>query len=220
MSNVALLAKRRRALRDRTVPVPVPALTLIAASIGAQAAPHGNNGDSRIAPGFVPGRRVRQRVGQSPGRCDPAAELREDHWRLRHGCRCAGRRHLSVRVEQRSLRRQLRHHVPHLPRPDHAGRRRRRHARSAEQPAERFRARPDGDELQLEVRTRVAPVSRRQLSDVHGLRRAGQRDRRVELERAARGRYDGPGRAELLSRDRARRLPRTLPLHRDECVQR
>ncbi|WP_244116211.1 hypothetical protein [Burkholderia cepacia] len=53
MSNVALLAKRRRALRDRTVPV--AALTLIAASIGAQAAPHGNNGDSRFAPGFVPG---------------------------------------------------------------------------------------------------------------------------------------------------------------------
>ncbi|WP_260435405.1 hypothetical protein [Burkholderia cepacia] len=59
MSNVALLAKRRRALRDRTVPVPVPvavaAPTLIAASIGAQAAPRDNNGDSRIAPGFVPG---------------------------------------------------------------------------------------------------------------------------------------------------------------------
>ncbi|MCA7890963.1 hypothetical protein [Burkholderia cepacia] len=53
MSNVALLAKRRRALRDRTVSV--PALTLIAASIGAQAAPRDNDGDSRFAPGFVPG---------------------------------------------------------------------------------------------------------------------------------------------------------------------
>ncbi len=53
LSNVALLAKRRRALRDRTVAV--PALTLIAASIGAQAAPRDNNGDSRFAPGFVPG---------------------------------------------------------------------------------------------------------------------------------------------------------------------
>ena len=55
MSNVALLAKRRRALRDRTVSVSVPALTLIAASIGAQAAPRDNDGDSRFAPGFVPG---------------------------------------------------------------------------------------------------------------------------------------------------------------------
>ncbi|OXJ10687.1 hypothetical protein [Burkholderia sp. HI2500] len=53
MPNLALSAKRRRALRDRAVPV--FALTLIAASIGAHAAPHDNDGDSRFAPGFVPG---------------------------------------------------------------------------------------------------------------------------------------------------------------------
>ena len=223
MPNLALSAKRRRALRDRAVPI--FALTLIAASIGAHAAPHDNDGDSRFAPGFVPGpgrqpQRVRQRVGQRPARRDPAAELREDHRWLRRGIRRAERRHLSDRVEQRPLRRQLRHHVAHLPRPDHAGRRCRQHARSAEQPAERLRARPAGDELQLEVGARPAPVARRPLSDVHGLRRAGQYGRRVELEHAARGRYDQPGWAELLSRDRARRSPRAFPLHRDERVQR
>lgn len=53
MSFGALSAKRRRTLCDRTVPV--VALTLIAARIGAQAAPHDNDGDSRFAPGFVPG---------------------------------------------------------------------------------------------------------------------------------------------------------------------
>lgn len=52
MPNFALPAKRRRALRDRTVPA--VAFTLIAASIGAQAAPN-DGGESRFAPGFVPG---------------------------------------------------------------------------------------------------------------------------------------------------------------------
>ena len=51
MLKPVLSAKRRRALRDRTVPA--VALTLIAASIGAQAAQNDNGDASRFVPGFL-----------------------------------------------------------------------------------------------------------------------------------------------------------------------
>ncbi|WP_175689604.1 hypothetical protein [Burkholderia anthina] len=51
MLKPVLSAKRRRALRDRTVPA--VALTLIAASIGAQAAQSDNGEASRFVPGFL-----------------------------------------------------------------------------------------------------------------------------------------------------------------------
>ncbi|QQK06214.1 hypothetical protein [Burkholderia anthina] len=51
MLKPVLSAKRRRALRDRTVPA--VALTLIAASIGAQAARSDNGDASRFVPGFL-----------------------------------------------------------------------------------------------------------------------------------------------------------------------
>ncbi|KWF59769.1 hypothetical protein [Burkholderia pseudomultivorans] len=51
MPNLAMSALRRRALRARTVPA--VALTLIAASIGAQAAPDADGDAGRFVPGFL-----------------------------------------------------------------------------------------------------------------------------------------------------------------------
>ncbi len=50
----------------------------------------------------------------------------------------------------------------------------------------------------LEVRARAEPVDRRPAAHLHGLPRAGQRDRRLELQHARRGRSDQSGARHVL----------------------
>ncbi|VBB15953.1 hypothetical protein [Burkholderia stabilis] len=89
MPNPVLSAKRRRALRDRTVPA--VALTLIAASIGAHAAQHDDGDARRFEPGFVPGFLVLSRsvYDNVSGNVQPGAILPPNCAKTTGGCGAA-----------------------------------------------------------------------------------------------------------------------------------